>query len=163
MKAEADMEISEIIRKAVDEARRTMSEGKGGPFGAAIIDPEGMIYVSSNTVLGSADPTAHAEVNAIRKACRERGSHDLTGCVLYTTCYPCPMCLGAAIWANIKEVYYGADSLDAAAIGFRDDYIYDYIRGGCRNPGVLKLEQVAQNTECKKLFGEYAEAEKQMY
>ena len=85
MKAEADMEISEIIRKAVDEARRTMSEGKGGPFGAAIIDPEGKIYVSSNTVLGSADPTAHAEVNAIRKACRERGSHDLTGCVLYTT------------------------------------------------------------------------------
>ena len=128
------MQISEIIRKAVDEARRTMGEGQGGPFGAAIIDPEGKIYVSSNTVLGSKDPTAHAE-----------------------------MCLGAAIWANIKEVYYGADSLDAAAIGFRDDYIYDYIRGGCRDLSVLRLEQFAENIECKKLFGEYAEAEKQMY
>ena len=121
------MQISEIIRKAVDEARRTMGEGQGGPFGAAIIDPEGKIYVSSNTVLGSKDPTAHAEVNAIRKACRERGSHDLTGCVLYTTCYPCPMCLGAIYWAHLDRIFYANNRKDAAEIDFDDDFIYEEI------------------------------------
>ena len=157
------MDRKEIIRKAVDEARRTMNEGLGGPFGAAVIDPEGNIYVASNTVLGSDDPTAHAEVNAIRKAAKAKGTFDLTGCVLYTTCYPCPMCMGATIWSNIKDVYYGAEPEDAAAIGFRDDYIYDYIRGGCRDAKVLKIRQIPENAECRKLFGEYATAEKQMY
>ena len=157
------MEREDIIRLALEEARRTMNGGQGGPFGAAIIDPDGKVYVASNTVLGSNDPTAHAEVNAIRRACREKGTFDLTGCVLYTTCYPCPMCMGAVIWANIKEVWYGAEPEDAAAIGFRDDFIYDYIRGGCRDVKVMRLQRLEKNDECRDLFREYAGSERQMY
>ncbi len=157
------MDANEIIRKAVEQARTTMNQGLGGPFGAAVIDPDGKLYIASNTVLGSKDPTAHAEVNAIRKACSEKGTHDLTGCVLYTTCYPCPMCLSAAIWANIREVYYAADSQDAASIGFRDDYIYDYIKGNCTDEKVMKLQLLKDNKDSKALFAQYAEESGQMY
>lgn len=153
----------EVLKKAIEEAKRTMKEGVGGPFGAAIIDPDGKVYVSSNTVLGSHDPTAHAEVNVIRKACEDKKTHDLTGCVLYTTCYPCPMCLASAIWANIKEVWYGASAEDAAAIGFRDDYIYKYIEGHCTDKGVLALNEVDDPSGCKELFKIYEDEKREMY
>ena len=98
----------EIMKLAIEKARETMRENIGGPFGAAIIDKEGnVIAVSSNRVLGDKDPTAHAEITAIREACKKLGTHDLTGCAIYATGYPCPMCLGAIIWANIKECYFG--------------------------------------------------------
>ena len=80
----------------------------------------------SNNVLTNNDPTAHAEIMAIRDACKNINSYDLSGCELYTSCYPCPMCLSAIIWANIKIVYYGNTKEDATEIGFRDDFIYDY-------------------------------------
>ncbi len=157
------MQTDEIIRKAIDEAYRTMSTGQGGPFGAAIVDPDGNIYVASNTVLGSNDPTAHAEVNAIRKACREKGTFDLSGCILYTTCYPCPMCMGAAIWSNLKEIWYGASPEDAASIGFRDDYIYDFIRGGCRDGSVMKIDRIPDPEDCRRMFSDYESMNNTIY
>ncbi len=157
------MNENEIIELAVKEAEKTSSMGMGGPFGAAVVTQDGRIITASNTVLGSHDPTAHAEVNVIRKACKELGTHDLSGCVLYTTCYPCPMCLGAIIWSNIKEVHYGASSQDAASIGFRDDYIYDYIKGNCTDMQVLNLSQISDPEACKKMFADYAAADHTMY
>ena len=113
---------------------------KGGPFGAIIVDENNKIIAKAhNTVIKSKDPTAHAEINAIRKACKVRKSHDLKGCTLYTSCYPCPMCLSALIWANIKIVYYGNTKEEADNIGFRDDLIYEYIKKNDEN--ILKLNQ----------------------
>ena len=101
----------------------------GGPFGAVIVDKKGkIISKAKNMVICKHDPTAHAEINAIRTACKKLKTHDLTGFVLYTSCYPCPMCLSAIIWSNIKTVYYGNTKEDADKIGFRDDKIYDYLK-----------------------------------
>ena len=98
------------MKVGIDEARTTMNEGKGGPFGAVITDIEGkVIAITSNKVLESHDPTAHAEIMAIRKASEILGTHNLENCILYVTGYPCPMCLSAIIWANIKTVYYGCN------------------------------------------------------
>lgn len=105
----------------------------GGPFGACVVKDGKIIGKGSNNVIKNNDPTAHAEILAIREACKNINSHDLSNCELYTTCYPCPMCLSAIIWANIKKVYYGNSKEDAADIGFRDDYIYSYIRNLTEN------------------------------
>jgi len=148
---------------AVARARETMNRDLGGPFGAAVIDAKGnVIAVESNLVLGSHDPTAHAEINAIRQACRILGTHDLNGCTLYASSYPCPMCLGAVMWANIKTVYYGCRPEDAAAIGFRDDFMYDFIREGCGDTSVLLLEEQSRES-CLQLFEEYSQKEKPLY
>ncbi len=154
---------SGIIEKAIEKAQETMRQDIGGPFGAAIIDANGQILsVSSNRVLGDHDPTAHAEVNAIREACKKIQSHNLKDCVLYATAYPCPMCLAATIWANIKTVYYGCTVQDADKIGFRDDFIYDFIKADLQDESVLKL--IPQNREkCIKLFEEYKETKKTIY
>ncbi len=156
------MEASDALFKAVDLARKTMNANLGGPFGAALVDPEGNLYIASNSVLGSHDPTAHAEVNVIRQACEDKQTHDLSGCILYTTCYPCPMCLSAAIWANIKEVFYGCTAKDAEAIGFRDDFIYNFINSGCTDEKVLRL-QPSDRQLCMTLFDEYASGQKTLY
>jgi guanine deaminase len=151
----------DIMQLAIDEARKTMNENKGGPFGAAIIDKEGnIISVASNLVLESHDPTAHAEIVAIREASKKLKTHDLSECILYATGYPCPMCLSAIIWANIKEVYYATDLKDAEDIGFRDDYIYNYIKG--KNNEILKLNQIDRENAIK-LFEEYKEKNKTIY
>lgn len=148
---------------AIEKARETMNQNIGGPFGAAIVDEKGkIIAVASNRVLGDHDPTAHAEITAIREACKKLGTHDLSGCTIYATGFPCPMCLGAIIWANIKKCYYGCTPIDADAIGFRDDFIYDFIEGGMRDKQVLDLEP-SQREECLTLFKEYDEKEKEMY
>lgn len=154
------MNNNEIMKLAIDEAKKTMNMDKGGPFGAAIVKDGKVIAVSSNTVLGDCDPTAHAEINAIRKAGEKLKTHDLSDCKLYATGYPCPMCLSAIIWSNIKEVYYGTDLNDAEAIGFRDDFIYDFIKNN--NSGVLSIKNVSKE-ECLKLFEEYKEKEKEIY
>lgn len=100
----------------------------GGPFGACIVKNGNIIGKGSNHVIKNNDPTAHAEIIAIRNACKNINSYDLSNCELYTSCYPCPMCLSAIIWANIKKVYYGNTKEDAGSIGFRDDHIYSYIK-----------------------------------
>lgn len=147
---------------AVEQARKTMQENLGGPFGAALVDANGNVFVGSNTVLGSHDPTGHAEVNVIRQACEANKTHDLTGSILYTTCYPCPMCLGACIWANIKTVYYGCTPQDAEAIGFRDDFIYRYIQQGCTDKEILELKS-GDRKACLALFSEYQAMEREIY
>lgn len=148
---------------AIGRAKDTMREGYGGPFGAAIIDNHGnIVSIASNTVLRDHDPTAHAEMNAIRQACQKLGTHDLKGYTLYATGYPCPMCLGAIIWANIDKVYYGCIPEDADKIGFRDDFIYDFIKGDCTDNTVLDLEELSRD-DCLELFEEYSRTNKQLY
>ena len=153
--------MKDIMKIAIDEARKTMNENKGGPFGAAIVDKDGnVIAVASNLVLESHDPTAHAEIMAIRKASEKLGTHDLSDCILYATGYPCPMCLSAIIWANIKEVYYGTNLKDAEVIGFRDDFIYNYINN--KDKDTLDLVELSHD-ECLELFNEYKEKDKEIY
>lgn len=147
----------------IKAAQRTMNQNIGGPFGAVIVDQDGNILaVASNTVLGSHDPTAHAEINAIRQACNTIKSHDLSGCTLYATGHPCPMCLSAIIWANIKTVYYGCTPKDAEEIGFRDDFIYRFIEGNLTDKSVMTLEPLARE-DCLELFKNYKENNKQLY
>ncbi len=153
----------EIIREAIDRARETMNKNLGGPFGAAVIDQDGnVIAVASNSVLGDHDPTAHAGINAIREAARIKGTHDLSGGILFATGYPCPMCLSAIIWANIREVVYGCRPEDADAIGFRDDFIYHFIKTDMTDESVLRLTEEGRQ-ECLALFREYAEQEREIY
>jgi tRNA(Arg) A34 adenosine deaminase TadA len=104
-----------------------VASGKGGPFAAAVIKNNKLIASACNEVLGSGDPTAHAEVSVIRKACRELGSFQLDDCILISSCEPCPMCLGAIYWARPAAVYYINSRQDAAEIGFDDQFIYDEI------------------------------------
>lgn len=155
--------MNEILRLAMEQARKTMNENIGGPFGAAVISETGEILaVTSNSVLRDNDPTAHAEVNAIRAACQKVGSYDLSGCILYTTAYPCPMCLSAIIWANIKKVYFGCRPEDAEHIGFRDDFMYRFIENKCKDKSVLDLAEL-DRADCLKLFAEYSQKNKVIY
>ena len=150
-----------IMQLAIKKAKETMNKNYGGPFGALIIKDNEIISISSNSVLKDNDPTAHAEINAIREASKKLQTYDLKDCILYTTSYPCPMCLSAIIWSNIKEIYYGADLEDAKDIGFRDDYIYDFIKNN--NQGdILKMKQIDKE-ECLKLFQEYKSHNKTIY
>ncbi len=112
-----------------DEATKGMLSNEGGPFGAVIIKDNKIIASAHNEVLKTKDSTAHAEMNAIRKACKELDSFDLSDCILYTSCQPCPMCLGAIFWARIGTVYYGATEDDAARGGFDDKRFYEMMAG----------------------------------
>lgn len=114
----------EYMRRAVALAGDNASSAAGGPFGAVIVKDGRIVAEASNTVTVDNDPTAHAEVNAIRKACSVLGTFDLSGCELYTSCEPCPMCLAACYWAHIDKVWYAADRHDAAEAGFDDSMIY---------------------------------------
>lgn len=154
--------VDEIMMQGVNRARLTMTQNIGGPFGAVITKDDEIIAIASNTVLGSCDPTAHAEVNAIRHAGKVLGTHDLSDCVLYCSGAPCPMCMSAIIWSNIKKVYYSGSYEDAAEIGFRDEFIYNFIRGGCADKEVLDLEQ-SSDAPAKMLYQEYVKMNKQIY
>ena len=114
------------MRKAIELSIKSVRNG-GGPFGAVIAREGEIIAEGSNGVTIYNDPTAHAEVTAIRKACEKLGSFDLTGCEIYTSCEPCPMCLGAIYWAHLDKIYYANNRKDAANIGFDDDFIYQEI------------------------------------
>ena len=120
--------MNEYMKIAKELSEDNLKTNAGGPFGACVVKNGQIIGKGSNHVLKNNDPTAHAEVMAIRDACKNINSYDLSDCELYTSCYPCPMCLSAIIWSNIKKVYYGNTKEDAASIGFRDDFIYDYIK-----------------------------------
>lgn len=115
-----------FMRKAIRLASESVLNG-GGPFGAVIVRDGEIIAGSSNSVTIDNDPTAHAEVNTIRQACQKLGTFDLSDCVIYTSCEPCPMCLGAIYWAHLKCVYYANTKADAADIDFDDDFIYKEI------------------------------------
>ena len=114
----------QFMREAIRLADESVLRG-GGPFGAVIVKDGEIIAGSSNSVTIDQDPTAHAEVNTIREACRKLGTFDLTSCTIYTSCEPCPMCLGAIYWARISRIYYGNTRKDARDIDFADDFIYE--------------------------------------
>jgi tRNA(Arg) A34 adenosine deaminase TadA len=118
---------NKFMQRAIDIALQSMDAGKGGPFGAVIVKDGVVVGEGSNEVTSTDDPTAHAEVVAIRRACMTLGDFQLKGCELYTTCEPCPMCIGAIYWARPDKVYYGSTKEDAANIGFDDDFIYQEI------------------------------------
>ena len=119
------MEHEKYMRMAIALSEKNVIEGGGGPFGAVIVKDGDVIAQSSNRVTSSNDPTAHAEVSAIRLAANALNSFDLSGCVIYTSCEPCPMCLGAIYWARISKVYYANTRTDAEDIGFDDKLIYE--------------------------------------
>ena len=117
----------EFMREAIRLADESVKHG-GGPFGAVIVKDGEIIAGASNSVTIDNDPTAHAEMNAIRPACKKLGTFDLSGCTLYTSCEPCPMCLGANYWAHIDKIYYGNNRKDAQDIDFADNFIYEEIK-----------------------------------
>ena len=130
-----------------------VSKNEGGPFGAVIVDKNNNIIANGNyKVLLQIDPTDHAEIVAIRAACKKLNTYDLTGMTIYTSCEPCPMCLSAIIWSNISTVYFACTKNDAANIGFRDDAIYEYLKGS--NKSLLNLTQI-DRLECLELFKNY--------
>jgi guanine deaminase len=115
----------EFMREAIRLSIEKMQAGHGGPFGAVVVKDGQIIARGFNQVTSTNDPTCHAEVDAIRKACKELGTFQLDDCDLYTSCEPCPMCLGAIYWARPRRVFYGNTKADAAAIGFDDQFIYE--------------------------------------
>ena len=117
------MKHEDFMRRAIALAVENVKNG-GGPFGAVIVRDGEIVATGANRVTPDNDPTAHAEVNAIRAACTKLGTFDLSGCVIYTSCEPCPMCLGAIYWAHIDKIYYGANQHDAAEVNFDDSFIY---------------------------------------
>ena len=152
--------MNKFMQKGYRRAKKTLQKNFGGPFGACIEKDGKVIAIASNMVLKNNDPTAHAEIVAIRKACKKLKTYDLSGCTLYATGYPCPMCLSAIIWANIKKVCYATDLKDAEEIGFRDDFIYDFIKNS--KSGIIDIEQVDRK-QCLKLFNMYKDLNKQIY
>jgi guanine deaminase len=113
-----------FMQMAIEASRKGMDGGNGGPFGCVIVKDGKLLVAAHNEVLATNDPTAHAEVVAIRKACQLLGDFELTGCELYASCEPCPMCLGAIYWARPARVFYAATHSDAAEAGFDDSFIY---------------------------------------
>jgi tRNA(Arg) A34 adenosine deaminase TadA len=118
----------EFLRHAILLATRNVETNSGGPFGAVIVRDGQIIAEAVNTVTAQLDPTAHAEVNAIRKAAQALGTFSLAGCQLYSSCEPCPMCLAAMYWARLDVLYYGASAADAASAGFDDAFIYEELQ-----------------------------------
>ncbi len=150
------MEKEELMRRAIAVSENSVRNG-GGPFGAVIASKDGdIIAEASNSVTIDHDPTAHAEVNCIRKATAKLGTFDLAGYDIYTSCEPCPMCLGAIYWAHLDKIYYANDRKDAAAIGFDDDFIYQELE--LKNEDRHKKMELLLPEEAKKAFEMWAES-----
>ena len=148
-----DCIMDKFMKIANENAKKGIENKEGGPFGAVIVDKDGNIISNGNNkVLKNNDPTAHAEIVAIREACKKLETYDLSDYILYTSCEPCPMCLSAIIWANIKTVYYGCTKEDAGDIGFRDDLIYKFLEG--KNKRLIRLENIDREN-CIKTFKDY--------
>ena len=139
------------MEEALKEAYTGIENGHGGPFGSVVVQEGEIVGRGHNRVLYKKDPTCHGEMEAIRDACQNLNTHDLSGCELYTTAEPCPMCLGAILWANIKTVYYGCNRMDTDSIGFRDDIFYEYLNGKTE---LLEMSELSR-TECLQLFERY--------
>lgn len=150
------MQKEELMRRAIAVSENSVRTG-GGPFGAVIASKDGEIIAeASNSVTIDHDPTAHAEVNCIRKATAKLGTFDLAGYDIYTSCEPCPMCLGAIYWAHLDKIYYANDRKDAAAIGFDDDFIYQELE--LKNEDRHKKMELLLPEEAKKAFEMWAES-----
>lgn len=134
-----------FMKRAIELAQKGMDNNHGGPFGAVVVKDGQIIGEGNNRVTSTNDPTAHAEVVAIREACKNLNSFQLEGCVIYTSCEPCPMCLGAIYWARPDKIFYACSRQDAAAIGFDDDFIYKEIPLPI-NERNIETEQLARAT-----------------
>ena len=145
---------------AIEEAVEGITLGHGGPFGAEIVRDGEIVGQGHNMVLANNDPTCHGEISAIRDACAKMGTYDLTGCELYTTGEPCPMCLFACLWANIGRVYYGCTIEDNALIGFRDE-AFDSLSGDREQLGDYLV--CVDRDACLELFALYTEMEHTIY
>ena len=150
---------STFMQAAIDEAYRGIEAGDGGPFGSVIVKDGEIVGQGHNRVLANNDPTCHGEMEAIRDACRNLGTYDLSGCELYTTAEPCPMCLVAILWSNIAAVYYGCTREDSAEIGFRDEAFYRQLGGEEETVGSEEFDRDA----CLKLFDDYAAGDAERY
>ena len=144
--------MQEYFKKAIELARVGVKNKEGGPFGAVVVKDGQIIGFGNNKVLKENDPTSHAEVVAIRDACKRINSYNLEGAKIYSTSEPCPICFSAIIWANIKEFYFVTTREEVASIGFRDDLIYNYLEG--KKKDILNLQKV-ENFECEKLLLDY--------
>ena len=149
----------EYMGIAIEEAYEGINNNEGGPFGAVVVKDDKVIGRGHNRVIAAKDPTCHGELEAIRDACKHIGNNDLSGCQLYTTAEPCPMCLGGILWANIDTVYYGCTVADTDRIGFRDDKFYAFFKG---EGDILKM--VNEDHEgCQKLFDDYVALDRKRY
>lgn len=164
MAAEADAEAvagaadgpqAAFMQAALEEAYAGIEAGDGGPFGTVIVRDGEIVGRGHNRVVVNQDPTCHGEMEAIRDACKNLGTFDLSGCELYTTAEPCPMCLGATLWANIPVVYYGCTREDSDKIGFRDEMFYEYLAGEADLLTVSEFERES----CLELFETYTQIE----
>ena len=142
--------MNRFMRMALTEAKKGISLGHGGPFGAVIVKDGKVISKGHNRVILNNDPTCHGEVDAIRKAGKKLKTFDLSGCEIYTTGYPCPMCFGAILWANIKKAYYGCNTTDTEVIGFRDKEFEEQIPA----KKITMCEELNRK-ECLTLYKEY--------
>ena len=137
--------MNKYMKRANELAKYSMDNNKGGCFGSVIVKDGVIVGEGYNTVTSDNDPTRHGEINAIKNTCKNMSTFDLSGCELYTSAYPCPMCLGAIMWANIKTVYYGATAQDTGNIGFRDDFMYELLNN--KNEDFLRLIEMDRK-EC---------------
>ena len=150
------------MKEAINEAAKNLVTGDGGPFGAVVVKDGKIIGKGHNEVIKNNDPTCHGEMQAIRDACKNLKTYDLSGCELYTSAFPCPMGLSASIWANIKTVYYGNTLQDAEDIGFRDSFIYKFVEGKCSDAEIMQLKQMDRE-EALKVFKEYKKNNQKIY
>lgn len=157
------MNEQQMINDILEEMTQSSLEFKvGGPFGAVVYKDGKIVGKGVNRVIGNNDPTAHAEMEAIRNACKNLKTHDLSGCEIYATGFPCPMCMSAIIWANIKKVYYSCDYKDAEKLGFRDSHIYNFLVNGQKDRKIVELEQISKEN-IVKLYEKYSNIEKEIY
>ncbi|MDR2346388.1 MAG: nucleoside deaminase [Planctomycetaceae bacterium] len=142
--------MNKFMQLAIDAAIEGMQKNMGGPFGAVIVLNDEVISIAHNEVIGTNDPTAHAEMVAIRRATKILNRFNISDCEIYSTCEPCPMCLSAIHWAGMTKLYFGADRYDAAIGGFDDEFIYK-IMDGTADSLLLKPE-IIEKEKCAKLF-----------
>lgn len=147
----------DFMAEAIKEAYDGITNKHGGPFGSVVVKDGKIVGRGHNRVLFNNDPTCHGEVEAIRDACKNLGTYDLSGCELYTTAEPCPMCKGAILWSNIDHIYYGCTINDTDKIGFRDEIFYD------NWTHYERLMTEFERTSCLKLFDDYANGNNKRY
>ncbi len=144
------MFMNKYMKAAIQEADEGISQNEGGPFGTVIVKDGVIVGRGHNEVVKQKDPTCHGEIMAIHDACKTLNTFDLTGCELYTTGEPCPMCRGAILWANISKVYFGCDTVDTERIGFRDKDFYERFN----NSKLMEMSEMDRD-ECLKLYERY--------
>ena len=144
--------MNKFMEMAIEEAKKEILQGHGGPFGCVIVKNDEIVGKGHNEVLKNNDPTCHGEIMAIHEACKTLNTFDLTGCEVYTTGEPCPMCLAAILWANIEKVYYGCNIFDTEKIGFRDNKFYKFQNNPSQRQKMIKE---LDRDQCLKLYDLY--------